>query len=123
MSNPLNVEGNQLLAANGKKFKRSWDNYSKRLLLGSQFDGEFKTAAFLSAISVDAMEIYEVMHFEADEKWKDLDAVIQRFTEFCIGETSQTYERFNFNSRDQREGETVDQYMTVLRAILSRAVN
>ena len=57
------------------------------------------------------------MYFEPETNSKDLDAVITKFDEFCIGETNETYECFNFNSRQQKEGETVDQYMTALRTL------
>ena len=59
MPKPLNTEGN--LAANWKKFKRSWDNCAI-VARKNRFEEELKTATFLSAIGEDAMEIYEGMY-------------------------------------------------------------
>ena len=52
----LIIEGN--LAANWKKFKRTWDNYAVVARL-NRFEEEFKTATFLSCIGEDALEIFE----------------------------------------------------------------
>ena len=57
------------------------------------------------------------MHFaDSDDKQK-LNKVIEQFQTTFIGETNETYERFIFNSRDQKEGETIEQYITVLRTL------
>ena len=39
-------------------------------------------------------------------------------TQYCfIGDTNETYERFVFNSRAEKEGETIEQYKTALRTL------
>jgi len=57
MLKPLNLDN---VAANRKKFKRAWDNYAVVVRL-QQFDEEYKTATFLSAIGEEALKIYEGM--------------------------------------------------------------
>jgi len=111
---PLKTDGN--LATNWKRFKRTWDNYSIVARLG-RFDEKFKTAMFLSVIGEDAMEIFDGMDFTPETDRQVLSKVIEKFEEFCIGETNETYERFIFNRRGQEENESIDQYETVLRKL------
>ena len=63
------------------------------------------------------MEVYEGMHFAVDEDKHELTKVIEQFEVTFIGETNQTYERYVFSSRDQREGESIEQYITALRTL------
>ena len=114
---PLKTDGN--LATNCKPFKRTWDNYSIVARLG-RFDEKFKTAMFLSVIGEDAMEIFHGMDFTAETHRQVLSKVIEKFEEFCIGETNETYERFIFNRRSQEENESIDQYVTVLRKLAQK---
>ena len=114
MPKPLRTEGN--LAANWKKFKRSWDNYAIVARL-NRFEDGFKTATFLSCIGDDAMEIYEGMDFASEQDCMKLDIVINKFKELCLGETNETYERFMCNSRQKKDDETVEQYITALRTL------
>ena len=114
MPKALTIEGN--LAANWKKFKRTWDNYAVVTRL-NRFEDEFKTATFLSCIGEDALEIFEGLDFPSEDDRKKLEVVITKFQEFYLGETNETYERFVFNSRQKKENETVDQYITTLRRL------
>jgi len=114
MPKPLNLDN---IAANWKKFKRAWDNYTVVVRL-QQFDEEYKTATFLSAIDEEALEIYEGMTFNPPESSKVLDSVVQKFEEYCIGQTNETFERYLFNSRSQKEDESIDHYVLALRTLL-----
>jgi len=87
---PFNLDN---VAANWKKFKRTWDNYAVVVKL-QQFDKEYKTATFLSAIGEEALEIYEGMTFNPPESSKVLDSVVQKFKEYCIGQTNETFEQY-----------------------------
>ena len=113
MPKPLNLD---IVATNWKKFKRAWDNYAVVVRL-QQFDEEYKTATFLSAIGREALEIYEGMTFNPPESSKVLDSVVQKFKEFCIGQTNETFERYVFNCRSQKEDESIDQYVSALRTL------
>ena len=120
MPKALTIEGN--LAATWKKFKRTWDNYAVVARL-NRFEDEFKTATFLSCIGEDALEIFEGLDFPSEDDRKKLEVVITKFQEFCFGETNETYERFVFNSRQKKENETVDQYITHCEDWLKHAIS
>ena len=102
--------------AHWKKFRRGWENYAVISRL-EQFDELFKTAMFLSVIGEGAIEVYEGTHFAVDEDKHKLTKVIEQFEVTFIGETNETYERYVFNSRDQGEGESIEQYITALRTL------
>jgi len=99
IAKPLNLDN---VAAKWKKFKRAWDNYAVVVRL-QQFDEEYKTATFLSAIGEEALEIYEGMTFKPPESSKVRDSVVRNFKEYCVGQTNETLERYLFNSRSQKE--------------------
>lgn len=108
---PLKMEGN--LATNWKRFKRTWQNYSVVARLDN-FEENFKAALFLSVIGEEALEMFDGMAFSNEADKQVLSKVIEKFEEFCIGETNETYERFIFNRRNQEENESIDQYVTVV---------
>ena len=72
MPKPLKLDD---IAVNWKKFKRAWDNYAVVVRL-NQFDEEYKTATFLSAIGEEALVIYDGMTLEAPESAKVLSSVL-----------------------------------------------
>ena len=111
---PLKMEGN--LATNWKRFKRTWQNYSVVARL-ENFEENFKAALFLSVIGEEALEMFGGMAFSNEADNQVLSQVIEKFEEFCIGETNETYERFIFNQRNQEENESIDQYVTVIRKL------
>lgn len=86
----LRSDGN--LATNWKKFNRAWDNYAIVARI-NQFEAEFQTATFLSAIVEDGLELFEIMNFDPEDDRKKLDAILTKFEDLCIGETNETYER------------------------------
>ena len=100
MPKPLKFEGN--LATNWKWFKRNWDNYAIVARL-NRFEENFKTATFLSCIGEDAFEIFEGMDFPTDEDRTKYEVVVKKFSELCLGEMKETYERFIFNSRQKSD--------------------
>ena len=57
------------------------------------------------------------MTFNPPESSKVLDSVVQKFEEYCIGQTNETFERYLFNSRSQKEDESIDHYVSALRTL------
>ena len=70
MAKALRTNGN--LATNWKKFKRAWDNYMIIARI-NQFEEEFRTTAFLSAIDEDGLELFEGMNFDPEDDRKKLE--------------------------------------------------
>jgi hypothetical protein len=110
MPKPLQIEGN--LATNWKRFKRNWDNYAIVVRL-NHFEENFKTGTFLSCIGEAALEIFEGSLTDKDRT--KYEVVVTKFSELCLRETNETYERFIFNSRQKSNEESIDQYVTTLK--------
>ena len=113
---PQAIKIDRNLAANWKRFKRSWQNYAIIARL-DKFEENFKAALFLSVIGEQALEMFEGMDFATKTDRNILCKIVEKFKEFCIGETNETYERFVFNRRNQEENESVEQYVTVIRKL------
>ena len=108
----LNTSGN--LAENWKCYKQVWDNYSLISGLNSRTD-KYKVAFLLHCIGPEGLKIYNGFQFENDTDRKILSCVLEKFEEFTLGQTNETYERYVFNSRNQEIQESIDGYVTVLR--------
>ena len=46
-----------------------------------------------------------------------MDTVLSLMEAHCVGATNETYERFQFQRRQQEPGETIEQFVTALRAL------
>ena len=57
------------------------------------------------------------MDFATETDRNILSKIVEKFEEFCIGETNETYERFMFNRRNQEENESIEQYVTAIRKL------
>jgi len=52
-----------------------------------------RTAALLTCIGSDALDVYEGLEFESEDDKKDIVIVLQKLQRYCIGETNEIYER------------------------------
>lgn len=111
---PLNTSSN--IAENWKTFKQSWDNYAIIMDIDKRPE-EYKVALFLHCIGPDAQKIFNGLHFDTPEQKGNLKDIITKFNQFAIGETNETYERYVFNSRNQKTDEPIDAYVTNLRRL------
>ena len=82
-----------------------------------------KCATKLHAIGPDAIEIFNTFRWnqEGDTPGdvKKLDNVLSKFEKYCSPKSNLTYERHQFNTLNQNEGESIDLYVKELR-ILSK---
>lgn len=102
-------------AVNWKVYKQQWENYSIVAQLDKQTE-EYRVALFLYSVGPDAVKIYNSFDL-SDENRRKLSEIIKQLDNFAIGETNETYERYVFNSRDQKEGESIDDYVGELRTL------
>ena len=97
-----------------RSYKQVWVNYCLISGLNSQTE-EYKVAFFLHCLGTERLKIYNGFQFENEPDRKILAKVLEKFDEFTLGHTNETYERYVFNSRNQEEQESIDAYVTVLR--------
>ena len=108
----LNFDSN--IAADWPIWKQQWANY----VVVSRLDGQspqYQTAMLLNSIGTDALKVFNGFVF-ADEPIA-VDSVIRKFDDHIIGQLNETYERYKFNSRKQNTDESIDTYVTALRAL------
>lgn len=116
----LLLSGN--LKENFRKFKQQFMIYLTAAgITGSTED--VKCATLLHVIGPDAIEIFNTFRWdqEGDTEGDDkkLDKILSKFEKYCSPKSNLTYERHQFNIRNQNEGESIDSYVTDLK-ILSK---
>ncbi|KAL9981292.1 hypothetical protein ACROYT_G009976, partial [Oculina patagonica] len=111
----LTTSGN--LADAWKSYKQVWENYSLISGLNSQTE-DYKVAFFLHCVGTEGLKIYNGFQFENETDKKILNKVLEKFDEFTLGQTNETYERYVFNSRNQEAQESIDAYVTALRNLV-----
>ena len=114
---PFAVTDSRNLPDNWKLFKQKWKNYVTIVGLDTQ-PRSYQVALFLHTLGDDALRIYNGLPFESNEDTRTVNEIITAFDNFCVGEVNTTYERFVFNSRCQRDGESFDSFISSLRSLV-----
>ena len=109
---PLDVDGDR--ADNWKIWKQRWDNYCIITGLLDQPE-DYKCAMLLHSIGIEAMRIFNGLKFSDGEDRNNMADVIKKFDQHFLGQTQEFFERFQFNRRNQESGESIDEYVSVLR--------
>ena len=109
---PLDVDGDR--ADNWKIWKQRWDNYCIITGLLDQPE-DYKCAMLLHSIGIESMRIFNGLKFSDGEDRNKKADVIKKFDQHFLGQTQEFFERFQFNRRNQESGESIDEYVSVLR--------
>ena len=109
---PLDVDGDR--ADNWKIWKQRWENYCKITGLLDQPE-DYKCAMLLHSIGIEAMRIFNGLKFGEGEDRNKVADVIKKFDQHFLGQTQEFFERFQFNRRNQQSGESIDEYVSILR--------
>lgn len=103
---------------------RSWDQWLE------QFDfymtatekaskpGEVQVATLLTLLGQQGLELFRTFNLDADDK-KNIATVKDKFSNHFKPRVREEYERFKFYGRIQKPGESFDQYLTVLRDLIT----
>ena len=120
----LSFDGN--VSENFRKFEEHWHLFEKTEL--KERTQEEKCSYFLLLIGEKGREVHKTLTFTTPEfetagetrTWKRTTAeLITAFKEYCSPKKNITYERHKFNTRNQGETESIDQYVTELRILAS----
>jgi hypothetical protein len=112
---PLDLKGANS-ASNGERWKlwkQQWNNFAVISNLRNQPE-EYRVALFFHAIGTDALVLYNGMKFSPEEDKDELDTVLAKFDELLLDKEREWFERWKFNCREQKEGESIEQYVNVL---------
>ena len=108
---PLSIEHNV-----SDNWKQKWKIYSVSTNLERQ-DNQYQVALLLHTLGDEALKVYNGFHFNVDEENRTVEEIISKFDAFTVGEVNETYERFIFNNRDQKEGETFESFHAAIRSL------
>ena len=105
------------LAAEWKRFKGQWTNYTKAAKVDRE-SADCEAAILLACLGADAYTIYESIEFADDADRANPTRLLQVLEAHFIGETNEVYERYVFSSRNQQAGETFDTFLADLRRLV-----
>lgn len=121
---PLSFDGN--VAENWRHFENNFNIYRKAVLKKKDADEVayiFLNLAGQEAIDREKTFVYlpeqkegETVIREAENK-EDPECLIRKFRELCRPQSNVIVERHRFNARDQRNGETMEAYVSELRKL------
>ena len=112
---PLSLSEQDSLTATWKTWRRQWKNYSIATGLKEKPE-EVQAATLLTCLGPEALNVLDGLCPDEDEQ-KKVDVVLEKFEDFCIGKTNETFERYKFNLRNQESGESIDLYVAELRKL------
>jgi hypothetical protein len=86
----------------------------------SKKEGATQCAIFLHAAGPEAMEVAETFQWAEGEDPKDVRQLMAKFETHCEPQKNIVFERYQFWSRGQHDGESVDTWITELRKMAKR---
>ena len=111
----LDLSGGNI-SANWKKFKQKYANYEVATGISSK-DSATRVATLLTVIGNDAIDVFNTLTWDEEGDDKKIEKVLLKFEEHCEPKKNVSYERYKFFSRAQESGESIDQYVTILRKL------
>ena len=112
----LNQLSRESLEQTWKRWRRQWNNYEIATRL-SQEESSFRVAVFLTCAGTEAAELLDTFTFVDERSRKDIDSVLEKFENYCVLRTNETYETYKFNQRGQKGEESIDAYLAELRKL------
>lgn len=97
-----------------RTFKQQFHLYVAAMGLEAQPDAR-KVALLLTIAGPQAIEVFNTFVFDDPGDEDKLDIVLGKFDAHCSPKKNETYERYVFRSRTQREHEPFDSFLTDLR--------
>jgi len=101
----------------------AWKDRFSRFRLASKLhkeDQEIQVSSLLYAMGSDADKIFTQFGLSADDG-KDYKKVLEKFDEHFIPQRNVIHVRATFHKRNQKEGETIEQYVRVLYELAEHA--
>lgn len=111
---PLKLDGN--LSENWRKFKRNFDIFLVAGELNEKSD-TIKINTLLNAIGEEAVEVFDSFNLSGAQKSQYAE-VVKAFADFCEPKKNVVYERFMFNQRSQKEGESFDHFLMEIKRLV-----
>ena len=104
------------LSKEWKQWRQVWDAYEEVTELRNE-TSRLRVATFFTCIGKDALEVHNGLPFQSDEEKADINKLLKLWANHCIWKTNTIYERYKLNNRSQEQAESIDTYITTLRAL------
>jgi hypothetical protein len=111
----INLTGDR--EENFRRFKSRWTSYAVLARLNNETE-EFQRSLLLYCAGPEAARVVESSARYVTDK--SCDAILQILEQYCVGERNVIHERYRFNSRNQRPGESFDSFYTEIRALAAK---
>jgi hypothetical protein len=79
---------------------------------------DVQVACLLNLIGDEGRKIYSTFQWAVGEDKDKLKDVLKKFNGYCIPLINVAFERFKFFTRMQKDGESVDEFLTHLRILM-----
>ena len=107
----MTFQGN--VSDNWTRFRQRLELYMEALNMDTKPDKR-KIAILLTVAGQEAVDIFNTLTF-ADGERDNYNTVLRKFDNYCTPRVNETYERYVFRTRLQRDEETIEQYVTDLK--------
>ena len=107
----IDMTGDQ--ASNLEFFQDNWKNYATANKL-DQKDKKIVAATLLSIMGKECLHVCRNLPM-TEEQRQDADVILTKLDEYFVPKRNTIYERYVFNCRSQKPGESFDQFLTELR--------
>ena len=94
---PLDVRGG---APAWSRWCQLWNAHEILTKLSSKSKEE-QIATFLTALGIDALDVFNALPFANEDEKKDLPGILKKMDDYFIGERNIIYERYKFHCRGQ----------------------
>ena len=68
-------------------------------------------------MGADAIQLFDGFTFATNADKEDSAKILEKFEYYCIREANETYGHYRFTTRAQESGESIDTYLSSLRAL------
>ena len=105
------------LTDNWKLFKQRWEIYSVIANL-QQMTEKYRVNLLLHTLGESALKVYNGFQFPDGNDARTEQQIKDAFDSFAVGQINETYERYVFNSRIQREEEPFETFLAAIRSLV-----
>ena len=99
-----------------KQWRQVWDGYEE-VTESRNKTSRLRVATFITCIGKISKSTMHGFPFQRDEEKADINKLLELWANQCMGKTSIIYKRYKFNNRSQEQAESIDTYITTLRAL------
>ena len=104
------------LSKEWKQWRQVWDAYEEVTDLRNR-TSRLRVATFITCIGKEALEVHNGLPFQSEDEKTDINKVLELWQNHGLGKTNIINERYKFNNHSQEQAESIDTYITSLRAL------